>query len=463
MPHSLRHRLLSSIAIPLVLFFGLTIVGLDAIFRDLARRSLEELLNGQLIALISAAEFDEQGGVSVTQRGAEARLETPGSGLYAEIRTAGGALIWRSASMAGTFLNFGRPLAPGQKRIAYQRLAGDRRVAVASRGILWEDDARKAALVFSVASTLESYDEQLWRFRTQLFGWFTVLTLALLVTLALLLRWVLTPVQRLESEIAAVEAGTREQLGAGYPRELAGVAGNLNALLTGERRRVARYRDTLGNLAHSLKTPLAVMRSLIGAAGERAGAIDAQIDRMSAIIERQLKRAALSGGALLGAAPVEVAPVAAELRATLIKVYARKDLVIELLVAPGAQFLGDRADFTEILGNLLDNACKWCAGRVRLLAGSAPTGAVRGRLQIEVEDDGPGIPQQALARIGERGVRADESTPGHGLGLAMVRETVELYGGSVELGRSELGGARVALTLPGRSGSPAQAAARGSS
>jgi two-component system, OmpR family, sensor histidine kinase PhoQ len=269
--------------------------------------------------------------------------------------------------------------------------------------------------------------------------------LLLLVTLAALLHWVLGPVRRMEREIHEVEEARRESLGAGYPRELAGVAGNLNALLIGERKRVARYRDTLGNLAHSLKTPLAVMRA------EGASAtVSAEIDRMSGIIDHQLKRAAASGGALLGQAPVEVVQVAAELRATLLRVYARKDLVIELALAPTAQFIGDRGDLTELLGNLLDNACKWCRTRVRFSANIDESAGARERLCLIVEDDGPGISAEDRARVLQRGVRADEKVPGHGLGLAMVHDTVDLYGGRLTIDASPLGGARFTLRLPGR-------------
>ncbi len=153
-----------------------------------------------------------------------------------------------------------------------------------------------------------------------------MLTFALLATLGVLLRWVLAPVRRLEKEITAVEEGTREALGGGYPRELSGVATNLNTLLVGERNAHSRYRDTLGNLAHSLKTPLAVMRSALPAvAADPARVLSGQIDRMAEIVEHQLKRAA-TGGALLGQAPLGVAPLIAELRAALLKVHARKDL-----------------------------------------------------------------------------------------------------------------------------------------
>jgi len=249
----------------------------------------------------------------------------------------------------------------------------------------------------------------------------------------------------MEREIHEVEEARRESLGSGYPRELAGVAGNLNALLIGERKRVVRYRDTLGNLAHSLKTPLAVMRA------EGASAtVSTEIDRMSGIIDHQLKRAAASGGALLGQAPVEVGQVAAELRATLLRVYASKDLVIELAVAPGAQFIGDRGDLTELLGNLLDNACKWCRTRVRFGATTEAGAGPRERLCLVVEDDGPGISAVDRARVLQRGVRADEKVPGHGLGLSMVHDAVDLYGGRLMIDTSPLGGARFTLRLPGR-------------
>src|SRR5262249_46646433 len=162
---------------------------------------------------------------------------------------------------------------------------------------------------------------------------------------------------------------------------------------------VARYRDTLGNLAHSLKTPLAVMRA------EGANAmVSTEIDRMSGIIEHQLKRAAASGGALLGQAPVEVSQVAAELRVALLRVYARKDLAIELAVGPVVQFIGDRGDLTELLGNLLDNACKWCRTRVRFSASTDDSAESRERLCLVVEDDGAGISADDRARVLQRGV-----------------------------------------------------------
>jgi two-component system sensor histidine kinase PhoQ len=445
--HSLSRRLLVSVSVPLALFFGVMMLVLDTGFRALSERSLQELLDSQMVSLIAAADPQPDGSYAPTPQELDPRLRTPRSGLYAQIRSQ--HHLWRSPSTAGLSSDFGALLVPGERHLAYAAFGHDR-VAIGSRAIQFADDPKGTrALTFSVAVSLSPYEEQQWRFRRKLLGWFAGLMLVLLATLAALLRWVLGPVRRMEREIHEVEEGRCEALGAGYPRELSGVATNLNALLLGERKRVARYRDTLGNLAHSLKTPLAVMRSSLSA-GAESGIVGAEIDRMTGIIEHQLKRAAASGGALLGQAPVEVAQVAAELRATLLRVYAGKDLSLELAIAPATLFIGDRGDLTELLGNLLDNACKWCRSRVRLTASSDESAGPRERLTLVVEDDGAGISADDRARVLGRGVRADQNVPGHGLGLAMVHDTVDLYGGQLSIDSSPLGGARFSLRLPGR-------------
>jgi two-component system sensor histidine kinase PhoQ len=445
--HSLSRRLLISVSVPLALFFGVMMWVLDSGFRALSERSLQELLDSQMVALIAAAEPQPNGGYAPAPQALDSRLATPRSGLYAQIRSQHHE--WRSPSTAAIGGDFGPLLTHGERSLAYTTFDGGR-VAIESRAIQFEDDpAEPLGLTFSVAVSLTPYEAQLSRFRQELIGWFIGLMVVLLVTLAALLHWVLAPVRRMEHEIHEVEEGRSDSIGAGYPREISGVAANLNALLVGERKRVARYRDTLGNLAHSLKTPLAVMRASLPAEAH-GGTVGAEIDRMTGIIEHQLKRAAASGGALLGQAPVDLAQVVAELRLTLLKVYAGKDLAIELVIGPGSHFIGDRGDLTEMLGNLLDNACKWCRSQVRITGASNPYAGPRERLHIAVEDDGPGIPQQDRPRVLQRGVRADENVPGHGLGLAMVRDTVDLYGGRLEVDASPLGGARFYLRLPGR-------------
>src|SRR5262249_36245758 len=137
-------------------------------------------------------------------------------------------------------------------------------------------------------------------------------------------------------------------------------------------------------------------------------------------------------------------------RVAMLKVYSRKDLLIALRVQPGVLFVGDRGDLTELLGNVVDNACKWCKAEVRISATLDPTAEPKHRLRIAIDDDGPGISEADRARVLQRGVRADEKVPGHGLGLSMVRETVDLYGGRLAIEQSDLGGARISLALPGR-------------
>ncbi len=450
---SLTRRLLLTVFTVIVVFFGITVFLLDVVFRQAAERSLRELLDAQMVALIAAADPDSPESVTPTAV-LETRFDTPGSGLYAEIRSASGETIWRSQSTTGTAVQFGPPLEGGERTFFFTHIAGTPiRLAVASRGIVWDNlHGQTARFTFTVASSLEVYEAQIASFRQQIVGWFMGLALLLVATLALLLRWLLKPVRRLELEIKEVEAGRRDHLGEAWPRELAAVTSNLNALLEGERTRIKRYRDTLGNLAHSLKTPLAVMRQALGGSQdkERSSALNIEIDRMSGIIEHQMKRAATSGGVLLGQAPVDVAPIVTELRVALLRVYGNKDLLFEVAVAPGTQFIGDRADLTELLGNLLDNACKWARSHIRLAVAVDAAADSRTALRLTIEDDGPGIAEADRARVLTRGGRADEATPGYGLGLAMVHDTVALYGGTLHIESSALGGARFELKLPGR-------------
>ena len=449
---SVTRRLLLSVALPLLLFFGVTIAVLDGRFRAMSEAALRAQLDSQLVALIASSDPDEAGAVAPSLQSAESRLGTPGSGLYARVVNRRGLQVWRSPSNTGVFIEYGPPLLPGQS--TYRVIAGPRNgpVAALSRGLRWEDErGRRIDLTFTVAMSLEPYTAQLHSFRQQLLGGFTMVGLLLLASLAMLLRWVLRPLHDLEAQIRDVESGEREQLDTGWPRELRGVVGNLNALLNAERVRIARYRDTLGNLAHSLKTPLAVVRSSLSGKDPEAvaAAVNAQVDRMSAIVEHQLKRA-VGGGASVGGKAVPLAPVAQDLRAALLKAHASKDFSLELAIDAEAQFAGDRDDLYEALGNLMENAAKWCRSQVRVTATTRDLPDGGRRLEVVVEDDGPGIPATERARVMQRGARADELVPGHGLGLAMVNDMAHTYGGDVMLGDSPLGGAKLSLLLPGR-------------
>ncbi len=459
-PPSVSRRLLVAVAVPLLLFFALSAVTLDAVFRQLTAAELRQQLQEQVVALVNAVDLDPNGDLEVQQAAIgdpELQLDLPGSGQYATLRDEQGRLLWRSPSLGGTGLNLGENLPVGQEeQVRYLRAQGGTSVAELSRRLQWEigTEANKVTrrLIFTAARSTEPRNRQIWAYRRLMAGWFGGLALALIATMAWMMRRALAPVRRLEEEIEAVESGEALLLGEGYPRELSGVTQGLNALLQAERSRISRYRDTLGNLAHGLKTPLAVIRASLGP-GSTAATIQGEVDRMAQIVEHQLKRAVAGAGATLGQAPIPILPPLTELRVALLKVHSRKDLRIDIDVPAAVGFLGDSGDILELLGNLVDNACKWCASHVRVSAQLDPDRESSRRLSIVVEDDGPGIAAADRHRVMERGVRvgAPEQVAGHGLGLSIVRETVALYGGRFSIGKSEtLGGARVELQVPGR-------------
>ena len=470
-PPSVSRRLLIAVAVPLLLFFALTVVALDWEFRHNNALALRQQLDDQIVALVAAVDLDPNGNLVVQNMDPERRLEQTGSGQYASLRDDRGRLLWRSASLAGTGLVLGSPLPPGDEQVVYERAHDGTEVAELSRRLQWQigTGATRTSrrLIFTVADSTAPQQRLLWNFRREMAILFGSLALLLLATMAWMMRRALAPVRRLEQEIEAVESGAALLLGEGYPRELAGVTRGLNVLLESERNRIKRYRDTLGNLAHGLKTPLAVIRaslstpemahtgtgppvSVSGSAGA-ATAIQAEVDRMAQIVEHQLKRAAASGGVTLGQAPVPILPLLTELRVAMLKVHARKDLRIDIDVPASIGFLGDRGDILELLGNVVDNACKWCRSHVALSARVDAAREPSRRLSIVIEDDGPGIAPADRKRVMERGVRASDQAPGHGLGLAIVGETVALYRGKLFIDASvALGGTRVEVQLPGR-------------
>ena len=443
---SISQRLLIFLTLLLLLFFGVMIAVLEARFRTIAERSQRELLEAQMLALVGSVDTTEDGQIVPGLTEIDTRLGVPGSGLYAAVY-ADGRIVWRSPSSTGHVTDFGPALEPGDSDFHQLRGLRNQRLAAFASARLWED---VGALTFTVATDMSTYDEDLRQFRRGLLGGFTVVAALLLLALGVLLRLALAPLRRLASQIGAVERGERDQLDDAWPAELTGVVANLNTLLTAERTRIARYRDTLGNLAHSLKTPLAVLRASFTPGSAGAEQVNAQVERMSAIVEHQLRRAATSGGASVGKHAVPLLPIAQDLRGAMLKAHGRKDFALELAVPDSLLFVGDRDDLTEALGNLMDNAAKWCRSRVRVSATFQPLAGAAQKLHILVEDDGPGVAPADRMRVIERGARADEHTPGHGLGLAMVRDMVGLYGGRLDLGESAWGGARVELWLPGR-------------
>jgi signal transduction histidine kinase len=260
-------------------------------------------------------------------------------------------------------------------------------------------------------------------------------------------RFALRPLAELRERLAAVRTGAARRLEGAYPSEVQPLVDDLNALLAHQERMVARARAQAGDLAHGLKTPLAVLAleaDQLAAAGaaESAETVERQVALMREQVEHRLAEARVTSAAQSGgAAPVE--PSLERLARTMRILHARRGLVIDVACAAGDAFRGQSADLEEMAGNLLDNACKWARSTVAVRAWTEG-----GRLTLTVEDDGPGLEGDELTRVLERGTRADEATPGSGLGLAIVRDYAELYGGTIALARGASGGLRATLVLP---------------
>jgi two-component system sensor histidine kinase PhoQ len=300
---------------------------------------------------------------------------------------------------------------------------------------------------------LKDLREQVEVYRHTLLTWLGALAAVLLLLLLAVLRWSLAPLRKVAADLARVEHGAQERLDRNYPVELSGLTASLNNFIDAERDRVVRYRNTLSDLAHSLKTPLAVMRSQleIGGGGEELRwTVLEQVGRMDEIVAYQLSRAATSGHQTF-AAPLLIEPYAEEIVRSLEKVYASRGVLCEFEIDPGARFHGDQGDLMELLGNLLENAFKWAKRRVVLHARVLPAGVRRAGLEFAVEDDGPGIAEDKVEHLLQRGVRGDERVQGHGIGLAIVQDIVKAYRGEVNVGRSpQLGGARFLVRLAAR-------------
>lgn len=420
---------------------------LDGIYRDRAMEARQEVLQAQFLALVAAAELEDDGRL-VPSAVTDPRLSLPDSGLYASIVPVEGGSGWLSDSSAGGSDWLPEAVAPGEQRYQQLLLDDGTPLLVLSRAISWETGERARPFVISVAESLRPYEAGVVEVRRALLSGALLLALLLAAGALLALRIGLRPLRLMGRQISEIESGERAQLEGAWPRELQEVTSNLNLLLGSERARKERYRNTLDNLAHSLKTPLAVLSEL--SPGDGSGEWQRQLGRMKAIISHQLQKASATGS-VPSVTPVRLAEPLTELVAALTKLHATRGVCIECDVDAHTSFPMDAGDFMELAGNLLDNACKFARGRIRVeLSPWTGTGWRRMGMRLVVEDDGPGIPKAHREAVLGRGARIDTAVEGQGIGLAATADIVAAHGGTLSIDDSALGGARVIVALPGR-------------
>ncbi|MDP6435953.1 MAG: ATP-binding protein [Gammaproteobacteria bacterium] len=447
---SMQLRALMAGTVVVVAFMLLAGLALDRAFRDSAMEASKGRLQARIYMLMGTASLQESGAVTMPLSLPDPALSVPDSGALAAITDANGTILWRSESSLIATLVYPATGILGQP-VAGKIMSEDGvAIHTLSYPLIWElESGGEYPLIFHAAEDAALVDTAVATFRNTLQFWLGGAAIFLLLLQAILLIWLMKPLRKVADEVHRVEAGEHEELSGDYPRELRPLTDNLNAMLTSNRARTNRYRDALADLAHSLKTPLAVLRA--NATGslpeDQARPIREQLDRMDDTIAYQLQRAAASGRSPL-TAPVSVRDATKRLTDSLAKVYHDKAIDIEAEIPANILFAGDPGDLAEILGNLADNACKWCTSKVRIMASNANGAAGPEQLVMSIEDDGPGIPEKLQDIVTERGIRADSGAPGQGIGLAIVRDiVVDVYGGQLAVDASELGGARIQVRI----------------
>ncbi len=450
MTTSIHARLITAAGVVMLCFFGLTGWTLQSIYRHDAETALQDRLQSDAYAIIAAAEIDERGVLKLSYLLPDARFLTPSSSVYGQIRSKGGRQLWQSASLSQTRIDFPHDLARLERRFDYLTTSTGQPVYAFSLGVAWESlNARGEEFTVSVASNLHEFEQKIRRFQRSLWSWLGGVALLLIAAQSLILRWGLAPLKRVADELTWIERGDRTEISADIPRELKTLTRNLNALLRNRHDLIERTRNSLGDLAHSLKTPLAVLRGIVEADGTRSfdrETVREQVDSMSRIVGYQLQKGAAVGRAAL-AAPLHIRTLCEKIVATLKKVYADKRIQTIVNISDDVNYPADEGDLMELLGNLLDNANKWCVERIDVSVSHARDDG-SSVLRIVIGDDGPGIPNELIDAVLQRGGRADQRTDGHGIGLAVVRDIVKLYQGTLHITRHPLGGAQIQIDLP---------------
>ena len=442
-----------------VVILIITGVALSTLYRHAVERAFDRRLDVYLRTLVADVASPEEGGDKFPQSIGEPLFELPLSGWYWQVTRLDTKTPEVHSSRSLWDSNLPRlpddhSAAAAEYRQGYAPGPEDQNLRIVERNIDLGGDGR---YLISVAGDASEIDDETNSFDRAIGMTFVALTVALLLTTALQVRFGLAPLKRITDSLAEIRSGRAERLQGEFPVEIAPLARETNALIEANREIVERARTHVGNLAHALKTPLSVIVNEAAARGNDplAHKVLEQTDIMRDQVARQLERARLAARASVIGGVVDIPPVVTALARTMEKLYRTRDIAIDVDVPKSARFRGEQQDLEEMIGNLVDNSCKWAQSRVAIEVLADPPANHPGladgksRVRIIVDDDGPGLSPAEREQVARRGQRLDESKPGSGLGLSIVIELASLYGGVLTLGTAPIGGLRAELALPG--------------
>ena len=432
----------------LITFLGLAGVALDRAFVSSAQVSLKSQLRTQALALLSVMEVDMERRIVLPKQLPEARLMGPDSGLSAVILDQTGRIVWQSPSSLGA--SFGDlATTPAGTEDFFQLGAALSSPFRYQFSVSWENEEGveyEFSLIFTEFS--EHFSEFVNAHRHKIILWLGLAGIFLLVMQMLALQWSLLPLARVSQEIEQIEHARQDQIVGVYPQEIAQLSQRINLFVSNERKNMERYRNTLGDLAHSLKTPLAVIKGITeNRKGKENKELVKYVDTMADIVEYQLEKAASSRVSIVNSW-IDLAETVTKILEAMEKVHQRKQVEVITDISPQLKFYGDQSDLYELLGNVIDNAYKWCESRIALHAHiiSSGAGPIQG-IEVIIDDDGAGVNDEIREVIFRRGVRADQRVEGQGIGLAVAREIVDRYNGRLTIDDNEQGGARIRIQL----------------
>jgi len=450
--NSLALRLFVTATLWTVVILAGTAILLSSLYRQAVERSFDHRLSVYLRSLVADVASPDIPPDKFPQSLGEPLFELPLSGWYWQVTRLDGKKDLRvSRSLSDQQL---KPLprqdsadTVAETREGYVQGPEDQQLRLIERTVDLGNDGRFLIAVAGDASEIEAETDAFYQALAITFG---ALAIVLILTTVFQVRFGLAPLKRISESLTAIRSGAAERLEGNFPDEIAPLARETNALIDANKQIVERARTHVGNLAHALKTPLSVMVNEAVSRGEDSFAqkVREQTDIMRDQVARHLERARLAARLTTIATITDVPPVVAALARTMEKIHRDRNIVVDVDGPDHARFLGERQDLEEMVGNLLDNACKWAQSRVVVEVLTDKAGPSSQSVRIVVDDDGRGLSPAEREQVAHRGQRLDETKPGSGLGLSIVVELAGLYGGKLTLGTAPIGGLRAELLLP---------------